>query len=160
MAFTENESFKHKAAKKLLCEWLKEKENGKWSGDGVHLEYPLISAMKHEDIGNVVGYGYSVGDGRYDYYAENTCDFNPTYKQCVANKDIPIAVLDVAVVYKGCVFEGFEVYHTHRVDDIKKRKIQELTKNRGFKLYEISAEKILCQTKTPENIYKLCEVII
>ena len=116
--------------------------------------------MRHEHIANVVGYGWSLGDERYQYYAENTCDFNPTYEQCVANKDIPIAVLDVAVVHKGSVDEGFEVYHTHRVDDIKKRKIRELTKNRSFKLYEISAEKILCQTKTPENIYKLCEVII
>ncbi len=91
----------------------------------MHLEYPLIPAMNRgEKWGNVVGYGYHVGDGsgRYEYYHEVTCgDFNPTYKQCIQNNDIPIAVLDIAVVYKGCVSEGFEVYHTHRVDDTKKK---------------------------------------
>ena len=124
MPYIENESFKHQLAKELLCKWLKEDKDTKWSGDGVHLEYPLIPAMKQENYGNVIGYGYSTGDDRYDYYYNNTSDFNPTYKQCVDNNDIPVAILDIAVVYKGCVFEGFEVYHTNKVDDIKKEKIK------------------------------------
>jgi hypothetical protein len=161
MAYIENESFKHKLAKELLCRWLKEKySGGKWRGDGIHLEYPLIPAMKNDAICNVIGYGYSIGDDRYAYYDKNTDNFNPTYQQCVVNNDIPIAVLDIAVVYKGCVFEGFEVYHTHKVDSIKLGKIKDLTKNRRFNLYEISAEKILRETKMPEDIYKLCDVLI
>ena len=163
MPFTENESFKHKAAKELLCKWLKENHgSGKWCGDGVHLEYPLIPAMRHKEIGNVVCYGYSTGDNGYNYYESNTEDFNPTYEQCLANNDIPVAVLDIAYVYKGCLFEGFEVYHKHKVDDNKKEKIRKLTEGLGFTLYEIDAEKILCQTKKPDmaSIYKLCNILI
>lgn len=160
MPFTENESYKHKLAKELLYKWLKEKKPGKWHGDGVYLEYPLIPAMRNEYWnGNVISYGNASIDG-YHYYEGITSDFNPTYEQCIANNDIPIAVLDIAVVYKGCLFEGFEVYHTHKVDDTKKGKIMDLTKGLDFKLYEISAEKILCHTKIPENIYTLCNIII
>ena len=128
-------------------------------GDGVHLEYPLIPAMRNVNWKNVICYGNASCNG-YEYYQTNTSNFNPTYKQCIANNDIPIAVLDIAVVYKGCLFEGFEVYHSHKVDDTKKGKIMDLTKELGFKLYEISAEKILNRTKMPENIYTLCNNII
>jgi hypothetical protein len=161
MPFTENESYKHKLAKELLYKWLKEKKGGgKWVGDGVYLEYPLIPAMRNEYWkGDVISYGNASIDG-YHYYEGITSDFNPTYEQCIANNDIPIAVLDIAVVYKGCLFEGYEVYHTHKVDDTKKGKIMDLTKGLRFELYEISAEKILCQTKKPENIYTLCNRII
>ena len=159
MAYKHNESFKHKLAKELLCKWIKEKYGeGKWCGDGVHLEYPLIPAMKNNDLGNLPGYGYSLGDGTFDYYSNITIPYVPTYEQCIVNNDIPIAVLDIAVVYKGCIFEGFEVYHTHKVDDIKRKKLNDLTRNRGFKLYEISSEKILCQTTPPKDIYKLCDI--
>lgn len=161
MSFTENESYKHKAAKEVLQNWLKDKKKEKWGGDGVHLEYPLIPAMKKEHFGSLVGYNCHTGDERYDYYCEVTSgDFNPTYKQCIQNNDIPIAVLDIAVVYKGNLFEGFEVYHTHLVDENKKKKITELTKGKWFDLYEISAETILRQTKAPANIYDLCDKII
>jgi hypothetical protein len=123
MSFTERESFKHKLAKELLCQWLKENEKFRWGGDGVHVEYPLIPAMRHEHFGNVIGYGYYAGNMDMDYYQRITNKFNPSYSQCVGNNDIPIAVLDIAVVYKGCVQEGFEIYHTHRVDEKKKREL-------------------------------------
>jgi hypothetical protein len=161
MTFTENESYKHKLAKELLSKWLKEKNDKvKWHGDGVHLEYPLIQSMRQINFCNIVGYGYDLGDGNREYYANNTNNFNPTYIQCVENNDIPLAVLDIAIVYKGCIFEGFEVYHTNKVNNDKKEKIKKLTHDIDFKLYEISAEKILCQTKIPEDIYKLCDRII
>ncbi len=161
MTFTENESFKHKLAKELLCKWLKEKRSGSGSpGDGVHLEYPLIPAMRHYAHGNLLSYGYYGSDIDVDYYKSNTTDCAPSYSQCILNNDIPLAVLDIAVVDKGCVFEGFEVYHTHRVDYNKREKIMKLTEGLDFKLYEISAEKILCQTKVPDDIYKLCDIII
>lgn len=160
MPFTENESYKHKLAKEVLCKWLQEKnKEGPWMGDGVHIEYPLIPAMRNVTWNNVISYGNASCDG-YEYYQTNTSDFNPTYEQCIANNDIPVAVLDIAVVYKGCLLEGFEVYHTHKVDDNKKGKIIDLTNGLSFKLYEISAEKILCQTKIPDNIYTLCNKII
>ena len=159
MPFMENESYKHKAAKEVLCKWLEKKEEGPWMGDGVHLEYPLIPAMRHVNFGNVLSYGNASCDG-YNYYETCTKDFNPTYEQCIVNKDIPVAVLDIAVVYKGCLKEGFEVYHTHKVDQTKKKKIMDLTKGSCFKLYEISAEQILCQTTKPANIYTLCDRII
>jgi hypothetical protein len=160
MSFVKKESFKHEYAKKLLCEWLNENCGGKWHGDGAHMEYPLIPAMKQENFGNVIGYGYSTGDDRYNYYESITTNFNPTYQQCVANNDIPVAVLDIAVVYKGCLFEGFEVYHTHKVDDEKKEKIKKLTEHRGFELYEISAETILRHTEKPKNILELCNKLL
>jgi hypothetical protein len=160
MPFMENESYKHKSAKEVLCKWLQEKKKeGPWAGDGVHLEYPLTPALRNDYWDTLISYGNGSCDG-YEYYGNNTRDFNPTYEQCIANNDIPVAVLDIALVYKGCLFEGFEVYHTHKVDDTKKKKIMDLTKGLGFKLYEISAEKILCQTKIPENIYTLCDIII
>jgi len=160
MPFTENESYKHKLAKELLYKWLKEKNKDPWPGDGVHLEYPLIPAMRNQYWpSNVICYGNASFEG-YHYYESNTSDFNPTYEQCIANNDIPVAVLDIAVVYKGSLFEGFEVYHTHKVNDTKKGKIIDLTEGLAFKLYEISAEKILCLTEKPDDIYSLCDRII
>jgi hypothetical protein len=159
MPFTENESYKHKAAKEVLCKWLKEEKDEKWLGDGVNLEYPLVPAMNKADWKIVLCYGNAAFEG-YDYYYDNSIEFKPTYEQCIANNDIPVAVLDIGVVYKGVLFEGFEVYHTHKVDQTKKKKIMDLTKGSCFKLYEISAEQILCQTTKPANIYTLCDRII
>jgi hypothetical protein len=58
------------------------------------------------------------------------------------------------------LFEGFEVYHTHKVDDEKKEKIKKLTEHRGFELYEISAETILRHTEKPKNILELCNKLL
>ncbi len=160
MAFIQKESYKHKLAKELLCKWLEEDCMKKWWGDGVHMEYPIVPAMRQESFGNVIGYNYSLGDERSCYYETLPHGYNPTYEQCIAIGDIPVAILDIAVVYKGCVIEGFEIYHTHKVDNEKRSKLDKLTKRLGFKLYEIDAETILRQIEKPTDIYKLCNIII
>jgi hypothetical protein len=42
----------------------------------------------------------------------------------------------------------------------KKNRLDKLTKNLGFKLYEIDAETILRQLEKPKDLYKLCNLII
>ena len=159
-SFVAKESFKHKLAKELLCKWLNEERENKWCGDGAHMEYPLVPFMKNQGA-QLIGYGYDNGDGKYAYYSSLNNDFAPTYEQCIANKDIPIAVLDIAIVYKGIIFKGFEIYHTHKVDEEKKEKIKELCNGLvGFELYEIDAETILKQCEKPKDILSLCKRIL
>lgn len=167
MPFIEHESYKHKLAKELLSKWLKESITyKKWEGDGVHLEYALVPAMRsriEERFETLMAYNNAsfISDGVKD----TTCytpmqRFNPSYDDCLKNGDVPLAILDIAVVDHAEVVEGFEIYHSHKVDNNKIKKIIELTQGKYFKLYEVSAEKILCQTKPPENLYDLCDIII
>jgi hypothetical protein len=161
MPFEENESFKHKCAKELLQTWLNEDYIGPtWGGDGIYLEYPIVPAARHPDVGNFMAFNWSLGDHRYEHYGSNSIDFHPTYDQCIEIGDIPIAVIDVVETYKGVIQRGFEVYHTHRVNSTKLEKLKELTEGTGFELYEISAENILCKTTKPVDILKLCRRLI
>lgn len=160
MTFIQKESYKHKLAKEVLYEWLKEDCEERWCGDGVHMEYPIVTNMRNNLSGDVLGYNYNLGDERSYYYQTQVQNYNPSYEQCIAIGDIPIAILDIAVVYKGSVQKGFEIYHTHKVDDEKRSKIDKLTRKSGFKLYEIDADSILRQIQKPVDIYKLCNVLI
>lgn len=159
MPYVENESYKHKFAKELLCSWLNEKIRTHWDGDGAILEYPLIKEMGSNGF---IGFNNCTSDmtHKYFHYGEITDNkYNPTYDQCIANNDIPLAVLDIAMIYKGRIYEAYEVYHTHKVDHDKMEKIKKLTKGCNFKLYEVSAEDILRQTKKPEDITTICDLI-
>jgi hypothetical protein len=161
MSFEENESFKHKFAKELLRKWLYEEYVGpKWGGDGIYLEYPIVPSAKLSWSNCLIAYNYSFGDNRYEYYGNTSIDYHPSYDQCIAFGDIPIAVLDVAETYKGIIKRGFEVYHTHMVDSVKLDKLKGLVNGTDFKLYEISAEDILRQTKKPADILKFCRRLI
>ena len=57
-----------------------------------------------------ISYNYHNGDDRSCYYCNNEI-YCPTYEQCISAGDIPIAVLDIAIVYKGYINYGFEVYY-------------------------------------------------
>jgi hypothetical protein len=165
--FIENESGYHKSAKKILCEWLKTGgfndfpcSGGKWFGDGVFMEYPLISALnEYESFGGCLSFNYLIGDDRMDYYSDKHNDERcPTYNECVAYGDIPVAILDLAIVYKGFLSCGFEICYKNKVSEEKKQKLQ-IFKG-AIEIYEINANDILKQVKKPDNILDYCIKIL
>jgi hypothetical protein len=152
--FVENESNAHKCAKRLLVEWLNSEKH--WDGDGVFEEYPLVDVFEKSNMYNVIGFNYHIGDDRYEYYG---CKV-PSYEKCVQYGETPIAILDVAVVEKGCIKYGFEVCHKNPVSEIKKKKLREHFEGHGLTIFEIQASDILNYVGKPDDIFGMCETII
>jgi hypothetical protein len=154
--FIENESNAHKCAKKLLVEWLKEDEKYfNWDGDGVFEEYPLVDVFKKYNMGDAIGFNYDLGDNRCSYYEKKV----PTYEKCIQYGEVPIAILDVAVVKKGCIVYGFEVCHKNPVSESKKEKLRTHFSKCGLTIYEIQASDILNAVGKPD-IFSICKTII
>jgi hypothetical protein len=134
------------------------------TGDGRY-EYYKGYKYKKDNKGNYIY------DENGDWISENE-DYNktieienndylcPSYDKCIKYREIPIAVLDIAVVYKGCIFEGFEINYKNKVSDEKKQKIYEHFRDKQLAVYEIDADTILKQTKKPDNILQYCSKIL
>lgn len=160
------ESYMHKCAKNVLREWL-ENENTwskDWFGDGVFCEYPLVDRLlKYGDCYDDYVYGFNYNDGSddYEYYmkfdeetykpSEYDAICVPTYDKCVKNGDIPQAILDIACVYKGLIILGIEICNKNPVSDEKKQKLKYFI-DRGLKIYEVDAHKILNQITQPASV--------
>jgi hypothetical protein len=152
--FVENESNAHKCAKRLLVDWLSVEKQ--WDGDGIFEEYPLVDVFEKSNMYNVIGFNYHIGDDRYEYY---DCKV-PSYEKCVQYGEMPIAILDVAVVEKGCIKYGFEVCHKNPVSDIKKKNLREHFENHGLTIFEIQASDILNSVGKLDNIFDKCSIVI
>ena len=167
--FSVNESGYHNSAKKILFEWLCSggfndlNYYTHWAGDGVYMEYPLINTEKKMGSKCAYGFNYHFGDERYDYYFNHSKKFKndqwcPSFNQCVDFGEIPIAVLDLAIIYKGTVTIGFEIFYKNKVSNEKKLKLQENFED--ITIYEINAHDILKQTHKPINILQYCTKIL
>lgn len=104
-----------------------------------------------------ISYNYHNGDDRSCYYCNNEI-YCPTYEQCISAGDIPIAVLDIAIVYKGYINYGFEVYYKNKVSEDKKQKLKPFKGH--IEIYEIDAHNILKHVKKPDNILNYCIKIL
>tara|TARA_B100000424_G_scaffold145321_1_gene110565 strand:+ start:8517 stop:9074 length:558 start_codon:yes stop_codon:yes gene_type:complete len=162
----QNQTFHRIFAKKLLHEWLVDKEDTKWDGDGYLLDFTLIEKLSNN--------GRSV-----DIVSYNNCylipelfgyGFNPSPDTCISNGDEPIMIADIAKVYKGTLREIFIVYDKSLDSNINDELMKFIYLNeyakgnmkfakRCIALYAISEKLILKQTKKPTNIYDLCRKI-
>ena len=150
-----NQTFHRIFAKKLLHEWLEDKQDTKWNGDGYLLDFTLIEKLSKNNSGNIVSY-----NNCYEHPELEGYSFNPTPEGCINNGDNPIMIADIVKVYKGCIFEIFIVYDKFlnssvETELIKFINLNEYAKNH-MRLYTISEKLILKQTKKPKNIYDLC----
>jgi hypothetical protein len=84
----------------------------------------------------------------------------PSYQECINYGEIPKAVLDIALVYKGCIVKGFEIHYTNKVSNKKKQKLYQHFSDKFLNIYEIDAHTILKQTKKPDNILQYCSKIL
>ena len=162
----QNQTFHRIFAKKLLHEWLVEKEDTKWEGDGYLLDFTLIEKLNNNGRSlDIVSY-----DNCYLIPELEGYSFNPSPDECISNGDKPIMVADIAKVYKGGLKEIFIVYDKSLDSNINDELMKfiylndslrdniKLTKN-IIALYAISEKLILKQTKKPTNIYDLCRKI-
>lgn len=154
--FEHKESGYHRCAKETLTKWLKEgfdditKYDFPWGGDGVHMEYAITHVGESDHFAHNNPY--------WDSYNEfENSDWNPSYDECVKVGQIPIAILDIAIVSKGYITYGFEICYTNPVSIAKKAKLQQLSGM--FGIYEIDADAILKLTSKPKTILNLCTQI-
>lgn len=143
----------HKAAKRLLVEWLRETSAAVgWDGHaefggfswrvnrsgpsfGIWEEYPILFG----------------GDG-----TETVCDeiddkwiaAPPTYDDVVALGSRPACILDIAVQHKGQITLAVEVRHKHACDDRKVHFLRRL----GIGLIEIPTLWVLGQVERPVEV--------
>ena len=163
MAFTENESYKHKKAKEVLKEWFYGGNGMKNIGFtpnrecGVFLEYPIVTNVfeEHDFNGtkslveiNSINMNWDEIEGCWD-------EFTPTYKYCCDKNWRPKRVIDVVLPHKGRPEYFIEVCHTNPVS---KEKIKQLADLGVHNLLEVDAEWVLRQTKRPDELK--CKVLI
>ena len=155
----QNQTFHRVFAKKLLHEWLVEKEDTKWDGDGYLLDFTLIDS-------NAINC-FSSYNNCYEHPSFEGYSFNPSPDECISNGDEPIMIADIAKVYKGGLKEIFIVYDKSLDSNIKDELMKFIYLNeyekrnmefakKCIRIYAISEKLILKQTKKPTNIYDLC----
>lgn len=149
MAFTENESYKHKKAKEVLKEWFSKGDIGNISfvpnrECGVFLEYPIVTES-----------GYNSVTSLWDEMLGRNDEYVPTYKYCRERGWYPKRVIDVVLPHKGMPEYFIEVCHTNPVS---KEKIKQLADLGVRNLLEVDAEWVLRQTKRPDELK--CKVLI
>lgn len=137
--FEGRESYMHYYAKIVLKDWLDHWAN---EGEKTYLEYPLL---------NEPYYNHKPWYEQKDKF-ENAI---PTYKELKDNNIYPMCVVDVMNIASDGSMTLFEVYHKHRVSNEKFTNLEKA----GYKrIYEISAEYILSETKIPskQEMLKKC----
>lgn len=150
------ESYKHKFAKAVLADWLRNAEEQRhddyadvfglrWRSnraDGVFEEYPIVKSMVRD------GFVWAWDE---ECIPNTKCPCIPTFEQLCSLKDpdfAPVAILDVAVLHKGLIIYGFEVVHKNDVSPLK----AEILNSIYFQVFSISADWILSQVNRPEKL--------
>lgn len=146
------ESYKHKYAKKVLTEWLRESaeqvgyDNSAKIWDlcwrvnrgaptyGVYEEYPISKTV------GCAGYPSAWDETKWGRI--------PTYQELVNDGEIPQLILDIAIQEKGDIIYGFEVVHKNSVNPRKAYLLYGLS----VQTFEISADWILRQVKNPNTL--------
>lgn len=166
----ECESYKHKCAKEIVKEWIDSEYelkinyeqygrdfmigSNKRNRDEVWLEYP-VGYYKENDYNSICCMFDEQWDEcvRYKMIDVDCLETNnnpvPTYQQCMKKNFRVVAVLDIAVQHKGCIFQGIEICHKNPVSDEKIKKLKDMGLN---SLVEIDADWVLNQVGIPKEI--------
>lgn len=169
------ESYKHKFAKGLLAQWLREMDEYEhfpvqwdsamrnklyllsdlsWRSNrgapywGVYEEYPLADPV-YDGSGCVLAWDEMKAID--EEVREEEYDWEgiiPSYSELVSKNNPPVCILDVIVLHKGLVHYGFEICHQNPVSERK----ADILNCLGFPTYEIEAEWILRQVKRPSSL--------
>jgi hypothetical protein len=166
----ECESYKHKCAKEIVKGWIDSKLEIPTNYETNSSVYKLGSQSRNRDevwLEYPVGYykenDYNSLDCMFDEHWDECAGYTrigeecvetnynpvPTYKQCMKNNFNVVAVLDIAVQHKGCIFQGIEICHKNPVSDKKVQKLKEIGLN---ELVEIDADWVLNQIGIPKEI--------
>lgn len=166
----ECESYKHKCAKEIVKEWIDSEEtiptnyerhssvyelgSDNNNRGEVWLEYP-VGYYKENDYNSI----NILFDEQWDECAghkmigEECVETNnypvPTYQECMGKGFNVVAVLDIAVQRKGCIYQGIEICHKNPVSDEKIKKLKDMGLN---SLVEIDADWVLNQVGIPKEI--------
>jgi hypothetical protein len=165
-ASTSVESYKHRLAKLLLAEWLRDTASNGYDGGvgvsgsccvdldpihcttnrgkpyfGVLAEYPICLNQQNRFVGlhEVWDEGRVAGPEP------------PSYDKCIDMGLQPFVIFDLAVLHKGAVSDVIEVVHRNGIDETKMQKLRRLRP--GIQqIWQVSAEWILCQVEPPERL--------
>lgn len=167
MTFELKESGIHDYAKVKIQEWtshmaIRGNRGGSW------LEYPIIKnafdaglplldeyfLFRYDKNGKIGNYNTRCCDEipqkileKY-WTKQKGGDYVPTYDYCVKMGEIPVAIVDVALPYKGGIYEIWEITYKNKLTQEKVDKIYNIVKDSAFgepTLYEISAEWVIKQ---------------
>lgn len=156
--FVENESYLHKKAKDVVCEWLNGAEGADeyarlepfvWrhqSGRSVLQEYPICKV----DDRNSWEMVWDELNGSWDGYV-------PSYQECIKKFNAPpLAIIDIVIMHKGAPIYAIEICHKNPLSQEKKEKL----KSFGIdEVYEIDASWVMRQIRPPHkikcNVHKL-----
>lgn len=163
MAFTKNESYKHKKAKEVLKEWFSGGNGMKNIGFtpnrecGVFLEYPIVTNVfeEHDFNGTKSLVEINSVERNWDEIIGLPYSEVPTYEYCIKKGWGPKRVIDVVLPHKGRPEYFIEVCHTNPVS---KEKIKQLSDLGVHNLLEVDAEWVLRQTKRPDELK--CKILI
>jgi len=162
MAFKENESFKHKLAKNLLAEWLKEQEEidkdhcnflpFKWrKSEGIFTE------LKFHEFDSLYYFQQSRGLKEYTGYDEQTLidhrGNNPLewFDDSISRGKI-MFVPDITIFHKGVPNILIEIVHSNPISELKKQNITKWYGGENVELYEVFADDILENTQKPTTL--------
>lgn len=151
MTFIERESYAHKAAKSIVCGWLREqaavvgydeyaalsplwwrvnRDGPEW---GVLLEYPFA-----EKEGRMVG--------RCPAWDEVIGVTSPSFDQCIRSSYNVLAVADIAIQHKGEIAAVVEITWKNSLSSEKKALYKRL---RVDQIIEVDAHWVLSQIEKP-----------
>lgn len=155
------ESYKHRFAKKVLVQWLREcaaeagwdnyarlgdigwRVNRRGPDWGIYEEYPVIPELRS-------GCAVTAWDEMPCVRREDTI---PTFQELVSEGKQVEAIFDVAVQHKGCIAYGFEVVHSNPVSAAKAGYLGYL----DVVVCSIDADWILKQVKRPSRLVYLAQ---
>ena len=121
--FKHKESYKHKLAKSLLAQWLREQDEKNDQCKVAQFEWRSSYGV-HEEL-----------------MFRSTSD--PFHFENEDESGYPFFVPDITVFHKGSPKYLFEIYHKHNVPQHKTERIKKFFDGYHVELYEISANEIL-----------------
>lgn len=163
------ESYAHKAAKRVLIEWLRnaaardiDKDRAEFCGFtwrvnrgapyyGVWEEYPFANGYGYSPVWDESGWWQELQRARgieTEDWAPAGRQNHPTYDELIELGWRPDIILDVAIQHKGVCVAGFEIVHKHGLSDKKRNYLR----STGIEIYVLSADWILSQVRPPEKL--------
>lgn len=141
------ESYKHRFGKNAIARWLSHSPRRflGFEPQWIFKEYPVCI----DSDGNLQGTGDLAWDWASALNYDNAGNFMPrevphipTYQQCIDAELLPLAIFDVAALYKGSIV-AFEIVHAHDIDEDKVRKLDYICDQSATKVYVIDAKTAL-----------------
>ena len=151
------ESFKHKAAKELLFNWLKECEK-------INIDYCELNPFSwRKNYGVFIELPFHESDDPYYFELSKGIKCEANHTNCFDPNFDRGKILfrpDITIFHKGTPKYIIEVFHTNRVSNLKKAEIFSFFHEvGGVELHEIHVDEILNKTSKPTSINTFCTIL-